>query len=84
MTIAARVKSAPSTLFEPPHVSPHVPPHVPLHARIQQVLRARIERLTHDARHQLIDFEYLYFRADTFQYRLRIDRQRQGQRQGQG
>jgi GntR family transcriptional regulator len=36
----------------------------------------RIERLTHDAQGQPIDFEHLYFRADTFQYRLRIDRQR--------
>ena len=34
----------------------------------------RIERLTHDADGQPIDFEYLYFRGDTFQYRLRIDR----------
>jgi GntR family transcriptional regulator len=34
----------------------------------------RIERLTHDAEGQPIDFEYLYFRGDTFQYRLRIDR----------
>lgn len=34
----------------------------------------RIERLTHDSRGQPIDFEYLYFRSGTFQYRLRIDR----------
>ena len=34
----------------------------------------RIERLTHDAAHRPIDFEYLYFRADSFQYRLRINR----------
>jgi GntR family transcriptional regulator len=34
----------------------------------------RIERLTHDANGQPVDFEYLYFRGDTFQYRLRIDR----------
>ncbi|SAK76042.1 GntR family transcriptional regulator [Caballeronia hypogeia] len=34
----------------------------------------RIERLTHDADGKPIDFEYLYFRGDTFQYRLRIDR----------
>ncbi len=39
----------------------------------------RIERLTYDARRQPIDFEYLYFRADNFQYRLRIDRLRAGQ-----
>jgi GntR family transcriptional regulator len=36
----------------------------------------RIERLTHDAQGRPIDFEYLYFRADTFQYRLRVDRHR--------
>lgn len=35
----------------------------------------RIERLTHDASGNPIDFEYLYFRGDAFQYRLRIDRQ---------
>lgn len=34
----------------------------------------RIERLTHDAAGQPIDFEYLFFRADRFQYRLRINR----------
>ena len=36
----------------------------------------RIERLTHDASGTPIDFEYLYFRGDAFQYRLRIDRQK--------
>jgi GntR family transcriptional regulator len=36
----------------------------------------RIERLTHDAQGVPVDFEYLYFRGDTFQYRLRIDRER--------
>ena len=36
----------------------------------------RIERLTHDAEGRPIDFEFLYFRADTFQYRLRVDRHR--------
>ncbi|KIG01333.1 GntR family transcriptional regulator [Caballeronia concitans] len=36
----------------------------------------RIERLTHDANGRPVDFEYLYFRGDTFQYRLRIDRAR--------
>jgi GntR family transcriptional regulator len=35
----------------------------------------RIERLTHDADGKPIDFEYLYFRGDAFQYRLRIDRE---------
>jgi len=36
----------------------------------------RIERLTHDSEGQPIDFEYLYFRGGTFQYRLRVDRKR--------
>ncbi|AOR66434.1 GntR family transcriptional regulator [Burkholderia stabilis] len=36
----------------------------------------RIERLTHDASGAPIDYEYLYFRGDAFQYRLRIDRQK--------
>lgn len=36
----------------------------------------RIERLTHDSDGRPIDFEYLYFRGDTFQYRFQIDRQR--------
>ncbi len=35
----------------------------------------RIERLTHDVQGRPIDFEYLYFRGDAFQYRLQIDRQ---------
>lgn len=35
----------------------------------------RVERLTHDRAGQPIDFEYLYFSGDAFQYRLRIDRQ---------
>lgn len=34
----------------------------------------RVERLTHDAHGKPIDFERLYFRGDTFQYRLRLDR----------
>lgn len=34
----------------------------------------RIERLTHTAEEQPLDFEYLYYRGDAFQYRLRIDR----------
>ncbi|WP_416427609.1 GntR family transcriptional regulator [Pseudomonas sp. App30] len=34
----------------------------------------RIERLTHTADGQPLDFEYLYYRGDAFQYRLRIDR----------
>jgi GntR family transcriptional regulator len=36
----------------------------------------RIERLTHDASGVPIDYEYLYFRGDAFQYRLRTDRQK--------
>ena len=35
----------------------------------------RIERLTHDASGQPLDYEHLYFRGDAFQYRFRIDRQ---------
>lgn len=34
----------------------------------------RIERLTHTADGKPLDFEYLYFRPDSFQYRLRITR----------
>ncbi len=34
----------------------------------------RIERLTHDTAGRPIDYEFLYFRGDAFQYRLRIDR----------
>ncbi len=34
----------------------------------------RIERLTHDALGTPIDFEYLHFRGDTFQYRLQLAR----------
>lgn len=34
----------------------------------------RIERLTHDAHGHPIDFEYLHFRGDTFQYRLQLAR----------
>jgi GntR family transcriptional regulator len=33
----------------------------------------RIERLTY-ANEQPVDFEFLYYRGDAFQYRLRIDR----------
>lgn len=36
----------------------------------------RIERLTHDAQGTPIDYEFLYFRGDAFQYRLRVDRHR--------
>ncbi|RDJ99255.1 GntR family transcriptional regulator [Paraburkholderia lacunae] len=37
----------------------------------------RIERLTHDVDGTPIDYEYLYFRGDAFQYRFRIDRQKE-------
>ncbi|RFU45068.1 GntR family transcriptional regulator [Paraburkholderia sp. DHOC27] len=40
----------------------------------------RIERLTHDASGVPIDYEYLYFRGDAFQYRLRTDRQKPRQK----
>lgn len=43
----------------------------------------RIERLTHDASGQPVDFEYLYFRGDAFQYRLRVDREKEQQKQQQ-
>ena len=36
----------------------------------------RIERLTHDIHGTPVDFEFLYFRGDTFQYRFRVDRHR--------
>jgi GntR family transcriptional regulator len=39
----------------------------------------RIERLTHTEGGAPLDFEYLYYRGDAFQYRLRIDRQRASQ-----
>lgn len=35
----------------------------------------RMERLTHAADDRPMDFEYLYFRGDAFQYRLQIERQ---------
>lgn len=35
----------------------------------------RMERLTHTVTQQPLDFEYLYFRGDAFQYRLQIERQ---------
>lgn len=37
----------------------------------------RIERLTHAADGTPVDYEYLYFRGDAFQYRFRIDRQKE-------
>lgn len=36
----------------------------------------RIERLTHTLDGKPIDFEFLYYRGDAFQYRFRIDRHR--------
>lgn len=35
----------------------------------------RIERLTHDEQGRPVDYEFLYFRGDAFQYRLRSERQ---------
>lgn len=43
----------------------------------------RVERLTYDADEQPIDFEYLYFKAGTFQYRLKAYRKRSSAMQGQ-
>ncbi len=34
----------------------------------------RIERLTHDEKGRPVDYEFLYFRGDAFQYRLRSER----------
>jgi len=34
----------------------------------------RIERLTYTADGKPVDFEYLYYRGDAFQYRMRIER----------
>ena len=36
----------------------------------------RIERLTHNSQGKPVDYEFLYFRGDTFQYRFRVDRHR--------
>ena len=36
----------------------------------------RVERLTHDTAGKPVDYEFLYFKGDAFQYRLRIDRHR--------
>jgi GntR family transcriptional regulator len=34
----------------------------------------RIERLTYTADHRPLDFEYLHYRGDAFQYRLQLER----------
>ncbi|WP_079436529.1 GntR family transcriptional regulator [Zoogloea sp. LCSB751] len=34
----------------------------------------RVERLTHDHAGRPVDYEFLYFRGDTFQYRFKVDR----------
>jgi GntR family transcriptional regulator len=54
---------------------------MPADATLARLLRVdegapilRIERLTFTADHRPIDFEYLYYRGDAFQYRLRIER----------
>lgn len=41
----------------------------------------RIERLTHDRQGRPVDYEFLYFRGDTFQYRFRVDRQHPQEKQ---
>ncbi|WP_353558155.1 GntR family transcriptional regulator [Paraburkholderia terrae] len=58
---------------------------IPAHAPITRALELkkdapvlRVERLTYDSNRQPIDFEYLYFKGGTFQYRLRVDRKRSG------
>ena len=43
---------------------------------IDEASLLRIERLTHDREGNPVDYEFLYFRADSFQYRLRVDRSR--------
>ena len=40
----------------------------------------RMERLTHTAAGAPLDFEYLYFRGDAFQYRLQVERHHTAQR----
>lgn len=35
----------------------------------------RIERLTHDSQGRPVDYEFLYFRGDAFQYRFKVERQ---------
>ncbi|SDK68638.1 transcriptional regulator, GntR family [Methylophilus rhizosphaerae] len=50
-------------------------PQLALHLAIPEgTALLRLERLTHTADGQPLDFEYLYFRGDAFQYRLRIAR----------
>lgn len=34
----------------------------------------RVERLTHDSAGRPVDYEFLYFRGDAFQYRFKVDR----------
>jgi GntR family transcriptional regulator len=49
--------------------------HLANHLNIQEgAALLRLERLTHTADGQPLDFEYLYFRGDAFQYRLQIAR----------
>lgn len=56
---------------------------IPAHAPVTRALELkkdapvlRVERLTYDSDRQPVDFEYLYFKGGTFQYRLRVDRKR--------
>jgi GntR family transcriptional regulator len=55
----------------------------PADARVAQHLRIRrdapvlrIERLTHTADRRPLDFEYLFYRGDSFRYRLSIERKK--------
>jgi GntR family transcriptional regulator len=43
----------------------------------------RVERLTYDVAKRPIDFEYLYFKGGTFQYRLKVDRKRPAAARGE-
>lgn len=44
----------------------------------------RVERLTRDSDDHPVDFEYLYFKGDAFQYRLRVDRKRSAKGRSKG
>jgi GntR family transcriptional regulator len=56
-----------------------IPAHPPISHALELKKDApllRVERLTYDSERHPIDFEYLYFKGGTFQYRLRVDRKR--------
>jgi GntR family transcriptional regulator len=56
-----------------------IPARAPI-ARALEIKRdvpvLRVERLTYDSNDHPVDFEYLYFQGDTFQFRLRVNRER--------